>query len=67
MKNFRLALIGKESCLFRILLKGKKTKFNHTRHAVWNKILKKKKDFYAIFRCTDFLCYFYAVFCLIFI
>ena len=43
MKNFRLALIGKESCLFRILLKGKKTKFNHTRHAVWNKILKKRK------------------------
>ena len=65
MKNFRLALIGKESYLG-FCSEAKKTKFNHTRHAVWSKI-KKKKDFYAAFRCSDFLHYFYAIFCLIFI
>ena len=52
MKNFRLTLIRWDGFLFRILFRDKKkTTFNNTRHAVWSKT--KKKDFYAIFRCSE--------------
>ena len=66
MKNLRLTLIGKENFLFRILFRGKK--LDSPIPDMLHGVKQKKKDFYAIFRCSeDFLYHFYAIFCLIFI